>query len=227
MLDTFSLVTLDKTLWSVGTASSPCRPPSETPPSHKVFLEDFSPSKLPSRSSFTGFLWDAPEGMGAGLRPAQGSASRSGSVFPGEGEATSVSGPLGSRHFPEAPNPASAPQNSPKVSGGTQGVRQINWKCHQDWAQGSLPWGIKTPASASARALWPLPAPGWWRGTRPSCLTRQLGVWRGGDSPRQSLRAVILGLGAGTRNEGLRLMQKNPPGSCPHAPPFAGPRQRG
>lgn len=121
----------------------------------------------------------------------------------------SVSGPLGSRHFPEATNPVSAPQNSPKVSGGTQGVGQIKWKCHQDWAQGSLSRGIKTPASASARALWRPPAPGRWRGARPSWLTGQLGVWQGGDCPRQSPRVVILGLGGGARNEGLRLMQKS------------------
>lgn len=120
----------------------------------------------------------------------------------------SVSGPLGSRHFPEATNPVSAPQNSPKVSGGTQGVGQIKWKCHQDWAQGSLSRGIKTPAAASARALWRPPAPGRWRGARPSWLTGQLGVWQGGDCPRQSPRVVILGLGGGARNEGLRLMQK-------------------
>lgn len=134
-------------------ASSPRRPRSEIPSSHKPFLEDFSPSKPPSRSSLTGFQWDAPEEMGAGLWPTQGSASRSGSIFSREGEATSVSGLLGSRHFLEAPNPASAPQNSPKVSDGTQGVGQINWKCHQDWTQGRLPWNQDTGLSFRTSAL--------------------------------------------------------------------------
>ena len=140
VLDTFSLMTHDPTSQSTGMASSPLHPPSETLSSYKPSLKDFSPSNLPPMSNLTRFQGMIFVGTGAGLAwPAQGSGLPGWLCLPrGRRERTSVSGPLGSRHFPEALNPTSAPQNSPKVSGGTCGVGQINWKCHWDWVQGSL-----------------------------------------------------------------------------------------
>lgn len=68
-------------------------------------------------SDLTRFQGDA---AGRGREHAQSIASWDGSAFPrGRRERTSASGPLGSRqHFPEALDPTSAPQNSPKASGG-------------------------------------------------------------------------------------------------------------
>lgn len=141
--------------------------------------------------------------MGAGLRPAQGSASWSGSIFSREGKATSVSGLLGSRHFPEALNPASAPQNSPKVSGGTEGVGQINWKCHQDWTQGSLPWNQDTGLSFRTSAL---AATSPWTVSGPLAFLPdgQLGAWQGEDSLPDSRRGWLSWVWEGV--QGMRAL---------------------
>ena len=82
---------------------------------------------------------------------------------------------------------------------------QINWKCHQDWTQGSLPWNQDTGLSFRTSAL---AATSPWTVSGPLAFlpTGQLGAWQGEDSPRQSRGVVILGLGGGARKEGLRLM---------------------
>lgn len=86
-------------------------------------------------SNVTGFQWDdlgrdgeqgctelCPPGMAL--------------PFPGKEEEDSGAKP----HFQEVLTLTADPQNSPKVSGGSWGVGQINGKCHWDWVQGSLPW---------------------------------------------------------------------------------------